>query len=556
MEDKTFHLGLCLAGAVSAGAYIAGVVDYLIEALDKWQKRKNENLPDTPSHNVVIDVIGGASAGGMTAIITAAALNNEIKPVKFPANRKEILVEQPQNKFYHSWIDLLNKDMFSMMLDTSDISKDSEVYSLINAEFIDKIANKVVAVDVDQLKPLPPYISNDLKIFTTLTNLAGFPYEISYQGNTTLNKYYMAIHNDYACFQLNKIEAEKKDGWMPLDFKTGKNVNTAKDAAMATGAFPVGLKSRKLSRSADEVNALKWLADVDPVEGLEYITQNIDGGTINNEPFEKVRDVLKETTNQDDPKVYNDPDLFNNTILFVDPFPSVKPGKFKIDLSLFKTIGYTLSALIGQSRTKTGIISTALNTNLVGQFMIAPARIRPTVSGENESVQGEKAIACGAFDGFSGFINKEFRVHDYFLGRFNCEIMLRNYFVIPESALSKNDIFREGYQGIERSRFCVIQDEKKYYPIIPIFEERRKEFPIPIFSSGSNWPFIKNKEVEQFRSQIKKRAQAILLNIVKVNASYKFLLYIGARVVLNRMLGNTAMNTIKKALKDHELLKS
>ena len=34
MEDKTFHLGLCLAGAVSAGAYTAGVVDYLFEALD------------------------------------------------------------------------------------------------------------------------------------------------------------------------------------------------------------------------------------------------------------------------------------------------------------------------------------------------------------------------------------------------------------------------------------------------------------------------------------------------------------------------------------------
>jgi predicted acylesterase/phospholipase RssA len=200
MEDKNFHLGLCLAGAVSAGAYTAGVVDYLFEALDKWQKRKNENLPDTPSHNVAIDVIGGASAGGMTAIITAAALHNEIKPVKFPGNDEEIFAEQPQNKFYHSWVDLLDKDMFSLMLDTSDISKDSEVYSLINADFIDKVADKVVGVDVNNLKSLPSYVSNELKIFTTLTNLEGFPYEISYQGNTTLNKYYMAIHNDYAVF--------------------------------------------------------------------------------------------------------------------------------------------------------------------------------------------------------------------------------------------------------------------------------------------------------------------------------------------------------------------
>ena len=95
---------------------------------------------------MIIDVIGGASAGGMTAIITAAALYNEIKPVKFPGNDEEIYAEQPQNKFYHSWVDLLDKDMFSLMLDTSDISKDSEVYSLINADFIDKVADKVVGI--------------------------------------------------------------------------------------------------------------------------------------------------------------------------------------------------------------------------------------------------------------------------------------------------------------------------------------------------------------------------------------------------------------------------
>jgi hypothetical protein len=582
MEDKNFHLGLCLAGAVTAGAYTAGVIDYLFEALDKWDKRKKENVPGTPSHNVVIDVIGGASAGGMTGIITAAALNNEIKPVKFPTSAQEIFAEQPQNKFYHSWVDLISKDMFSMMLNTSDITKDSAVYSLANAGFIDKIADKVVTIDTNNIKPLPPYINNQLKIFTTLTNLEGFPYEISCQGNTTLNTYYMAIHNDYACFQLNKAETEK-DGWMLLDFKTGKNVDIAKSAAMATGAFPVGLKSRKLSRKADDVNTIKWLADVDPVDGPEYITQNIDGGTINNEPFEKVRDVLKEITKQEDPKDYNNPGKFNSSILFVDPFPSEKPGKFKIDTGLFKTIGYTLSALIGQGRTKPGIVSKAMNTNLAGQFLIAPSRRRPTLHGEDESVQGEKAIACGAFDGFSGFINKEFRVHDYFLGRFNCEIMLRDYFIISESALNDNEIFRDGYAGVDRSTFCIIKEgkenitviekmivdgveqekevrkeqsvKKKYYPIIPVFEPRGDKFPIPVFSSGSNWPVIKDKEVERFRPLVKKRAHAILLNIVKLRGFTRILLWIGARLILNKMLSNAAMVTIKKALKDHQLLK-
>src|SRR5690349_14604045 len=118
--NNTFYVGLCMAGAVSAGAYTAGVMDYLIEALEEWQKRKDQNVPDTPTHNVVIPIIGGASAGGMTGIITAAALHTSVKPVK-PSS--DILAEHPENRFYNAWVDLINPDMFPLMLDPSDINK-------------------------------------------------------------------------------------------------------------------------------------------------------------------------------------------------------------------------------------------------------------------------------------------------------------------------------------------------------------------------------------------------------------------------------------------------
>ncbi|MEO6812626.1 MAG: patatin-like phospholipase family protein [Ginsengibacter sp.] len=582
MEEKKFHLGLCLAGAVSAGAYSAGVMDYLFETLEKWEKRKEENSPDTPSHHIVIDVIGGASAGGMTGIIAAAALSNEIKPVKFPTNADEVLAEQPQNKFYHSWVDMSGKDTFAMMLETKDVDEDKKVTSLLNSCFIDKIAKKILEVDMNNLKPLPAYINTQLKVFTTLTNLEGFPFQISFKGNTSPDKYYMAIHNDYACFQFNKDE-NKKDGWMLLDFKSGKNVDTAIDAALATGAFPIALKSRKLTRKTDEVNSMKWLMDVDPVEGTDYTSLNIDGGTIDNKPFAKVREVLIDITQQDDPEIYNDPNLFNSTIIFIDPFPSEEMRKIKIDDSIFRTFGYSLNTLVGQSRTNRGIISDAINTHLAGQFMIAPSRRRPTLSGEEERVAGGKAIACGGFVGFSGFINKEFRVHDYFLGRFNCEMMLRNRFIIPESALEQNEIFREGYKGVDKSKFCIVREEKqiviekeklimdgveterevnvekivkkKYYPIIPLFETRTDQFPMPVFSSGTNWPVIEAEKVEHYRPLIKKRSQAILFGIIKGSQFHKALVWIGAKLVLNKTMSDAALNSIKKALKNHQLLK-
>ena len=34
-QPKTFEMGLAMAGAISAGAYSAGVLDFLIEALDE-----------------------------------------------------------------------------------------------------------------------------------------------------------------------------------------------------------------------------------------------------------------------------------------------------------------------------------------------------------------------------------------------------------------------------------------------------------------------------------------------------------------------------------------
>ena len=79
------------AGAVSAGAYTAGVMDFLIETLHNWEQHRGK--PGVPTHRVVIPVIGGASAGGMTGILTAAAINQRFQPVRtHPAQRQPALL--------------------------------------------------------------------------------------------------------------------------------------------------------------------------------------------------------------------------------------------------------------------------------------------------------------------------------------------------------------------------------------------------------------------------------------------------------------------------------
>jgi hypothetical protein len=75
-----FEIGLVMAGAVSAGAYAAGVVDFLIQALDQWHEGKRDDDPRCPRHDVSLKVLAGASAGGMSVAIAAAPFADATRP--------------------------------------------------------------------------------------------------------------------------------------------------------------------------------------------------------------------------------------------------------------------------------------------------------------------------------------------------------------------------------------------------------------------------------------------------------------------------------------------
>ncbi|MDD4921878.1 MAG: patatin-like phospholipase family protein [Bacteroidales bacterium] len=546
----TFYIGLCMAGAVSAGAYTAGVLDYLIEALDTWENMKKSEEKHIPSHKVVIPVTGGASAGGMTSIILASAINNPVIPIrKLEGN---ILKEQPQNKFYHSWVDLTGKDMFSTMLSNGDIKKSGTITSLLNSDFIEEIAAKLL--DVDKTKWLSRYyIAEHLKIFVTLSNLKGYEFNVAFKGAASqTSPYYINRHNDYACFTLNKNrEQYENDGWMPLDFKTSLNVDVARDSAMATGAFPIGLRARRVTREGLYVNQLSWLKDVislNPILEGNYESLFVDGGLINNEPFDRVRDCLIELTGEKK-KNYESYEKFKSTVLMIDPFPS-EPCKFTDNDQLGNVTGKTFSTMMNQLRDKPTSLVDAWDSDNAGQFLISPSRSLKT-GNEIKHLQGSRAIACGTLGGFGGFLNKEFRVHDFFLGRANCEKFLRDYFTVP--ADTKNPIFRNGYKHIPQEMFISQVDGKRQ--IIPIFTERTKEPYLPKFSSGTNWPTLKNHDIDRFRPKLKLRVQELALHMGKTSTITSFIIWVICKGFLNGFTADKMIGSIKKSLKQTWLIK-
>src|SRR5262245_7948469 len=99
MAHPDYELGLVMAGAISGGAYTAGVVDFLLEALDAWENAKGAREA-VPAHSVKIRVMTGASAGAMTTALTGLAFFSDVTPVRDvqkPPDRK-------RNRLYDSWV--------------------------------------------------------------------------------------------------------------------------------------------------------------------------------------------------------------------------------------------------------------------------------------------------------------------------------------------------------------------------------------------------------------------------------------------------------------------
>jgi predicted acylesterase/phospholipase RssA len=547
MEKKdTLYLGLCLAGAVSAGAYTAGVIDYLLEALEDWESRRGQ--PGVPSHRVVIPTIGGASAGGMTGTIMASAINNPVTPVRELSG--DIFEEQPMNKLYHTWVDLTTTDMFPVLLDNGDIN--GQVYSLFNSQFIDELSDRAIKVDKSEFVDRP-YFDRHLKLFTTLTNLKGFPYNVNFAGGYAKSVFYLSRHNDYAAFVLNKTDDEyNNDGWIPLDFFRDSNVDLARSAAMATGAFPVGLRSRSVVRKVQHLNDFRWHQDITRDFPLTVDPDNtlcVDGGMINNEPFFRVKDLLSDLLkeragNGDDFTLKEDPDTFECSILMVDPFPSKPADEFKARDGLAGVIGSTLGAMLNQMRLKPEALRQIYDQDNHSLFMIGPSRMVDGIS-----VEGEHAIACGFFGGFGGFINKEFRIHDFFLGRGNCERFLRERFTVPVN--NKNPIFKNGYAKTETDQFRSRDGRRQ---IIPVFKPEADKKYMPRFRHNESWPVRTSKEIDTFRRAIRARTGSIIMNLANYSRRDKFLISIGNKIILEKAIASRFLDTIKESMAEWKLL--
>lgn len=577
-QPRVFRIGIAMAGAVSAGAYTAGVIDYLLESLSRWEKAKEENKKaleklreeeakpeesqdkelirklqgehdaSVPMHDVIIEVIGGSSAGGMTAAITTLSLFEGIRPVND--------VENPQkegNKLYSSWVGL-NDDIegkgptLHQMLSTDDIAEGQGVVSFLNSRPIDAIAERAMALERIQAN-LPDYISKELEVILTITSLRGIPLAINFfdeekkesQEEPPRPAHMMNLHKGVAHFRLQTRDDGNLDpeGPMPFNPRHEAHRRALLDAAIATGAFPLGLAPRHITnipksylegmikrmfineqKHSDESYrqlASSHLLRIDIKDDF-FNFFAVDGGTVNNEPFGEVIKALEAKC-----KAGEGTDS-NYAILMIDPFPNFEKEPEK-DEQKTPTILDLAPRLIGAIRGQAMIKESDLAEGLTSDHnlrMIFPSRRYKEVNEQGETVEKKDPypISCGSLDGFGGFFSREFREHDFQLGRKNCQSFLRNYFCIPIEKARKMDVF-EGWQENDDRHKRFFSEAVRGYPIIPDMTYYPESYASDMARKYEDYTLsspdkgaISVEEIFALEEKIRHRAKTVLLNLL------------------------------------------
>jgi hypothetical protein len=544
-KSNTFHLGLTMAGAVSAGAYTAGFMDYLLEALSAWEaaKKEHETNPHSPipNHHVIIDAIGGASAGGMVSMITTLALcSGKIEPVRAVSNTKT------GNILYDSWVFLDDDDSlydgsgkgkttFEKMLSNDDFHDNKSAPSLLNSKPIDRIAEQIFESLPEDASAtnLPNYISKDLRVLLTVTSLRPLDYKVNFSKikSKFLDStpgHHISNHDIVAHFKLKYDEIADRNKFLPFRPFTKNPVNASGEAlksnrdflikvTKATGAFPVGLAPRYfdvefpmayVSNSLKERKAFNAQMDIElklDEEGDFQFTA-VDGGVINNEPFDEVLRCLVANHGPEDPV---NPKYGT---LLIDPFPN-----FENEI-LYDTPNYqknTIMDVIG------GLIPTILNqarnkhhdTYGIGLFklMAFPRKLK---LGKLEEVD-HPPLATGGIGGFGGFIDIEFRKHDFFLGRKNAKNFLRGIMFMEYDKEDPNNLFYNvSKEAVKKFRKIVKQEDgtkKIFMPIIPdVTKLDPNDDANPSSYEVQDFPKLDKKVFERLEKPIRNRVKAIL----------------------------------------------
>lgn len=553
MTIPEFQIGFAISGLTLASAYSAGVIDFFMQALDAWERAKNKekNAGMIPRHRVGIKVFSGASAGAITAAAGVVGCAGGLRPRKIdnPKPRTqdtlyvlpslyETIVDHP------SWVAGKNS---RDLLQTSNSAR-GNLPSILGPKTFDDITAAALNLQHGRSEPLP-YLSSSLHIYIMVTNLRGVPYSVQFDGGrcqtlSHCDRFHYCISgigswqtsSKFAdCDQAIKLEVGALFN-NQYPFTTWQDFGKS---ALASIAFPFVLSPWMATTTLSEYDGRQWPfnglgAGYEPTWPQPWGTDKdrrfqffaVDGSLTGNEPLEYARYALLKDLRWP----WRNPregDKADRAVVMIDPFPqntNLRAGGNPED-ELTSIITALVSVAKHQSRCKPPDLTLAGNEKVFSRFMVLPRRTTP------EGREERYALASGIVGGFGGFLAREFRDHDFQLGRRNCQKFLRTCFMLPES----NQIVSSWPDGAkEQPQFQHIVGNERYFSIVPLLGDADPEVPFP------EWPQV---DFEMLAQRLERRIIRIIDRLIDTKTTNRWF-----RLILNMLCSAGVRSRLLKSV--------
>lgn len=505
---RTFELGMVLGGTVSAGAYTAGALDFLLEALEAWHAD-----PAAP-HRVVVKTAAGTSGGAVCASILGLLSSRVVPHVK----RDETPPGQPPvvtgNPLWDLWV---NDFQIAKLLDVDDLGQDADagsgvqpdpvqhVPALINCRMIDESGAKLAAIGTSAGATLG-YFAAPFRAAVTLANLRGIPYDV--RGIPSIMDFSGAAyvqHDDFAWFAFPNgaspqptaasIGKREDEFWLADDGNAADGYagyGVLVSYATASAAMPLGLAARALVRPTEHYNYRPHVHALPEPPGYKvvwpdpdwshltatsesgiYTFTSVDGGTFNNDPVSLVHTALAGVIGRNPP----DSSSARRAMFMIDPLADKPVPIGNVGKSLVSVFKNMIPTFIAESRYQTADMELFGNEGVYSRFQLVPFR-------RADNKVGEPALAGTSLFAAAGWCSRSYRAHDFLLGRHNMQEYLQRELVLK----ADNPLF-DAWTLDQRKDFARDDDFARvdvqagtprgsyYLPVIP---DRTGDGPLPV----------------------------------------------------------------------------
>ncbi len=329
------RLAITISGAVSLGSYEAGVLYEIIHAIGQH----NTDPGTTPETRIEIDVLTGASAGGMTATIAAQKLAFEADALSDPYN----------NCFYRPWVADISLEGLLASHGDDDATK-----SILSSQLVEDISVRYLTQryqsHMDPPRAKHPAAANLIRLGLAMSNLNGVDYGLPMLPKKPDGTQELFIYTDHQDTLETWIEADKPgvddvlDLWEPV-----------RNACVSCGAFPFAFRVIEVIRHASEYADPTLVSKLLPTQPFAYT----DGGVFQNEPL----GLAKNLVDQIDKHL----DVGNRFYLFVDPGSksSTANGSFSAAVADYRGMaGALVGAIFGQARFQDWVTAEGVNDKI------------------------------------------------------------------------------------------------------------------------------------------------------------------------------------------------